>query len=238
MAAVSASRSAFLVAFACKTGSAKSANVDMSALAERTLSRCSVICPRLPGDASIRESHSRSWCPIALLAIAELGQHHVQLVSGRRAKCHTYQEPCCHPGLVVSSSTARCSWVAVVVVLLFLNLYSPILAVASSCSLTYHQIHPDPYHPPHTTSLSPYTTLPCSASTGHRSALPQLLPESLHVPPAWDCACKPLDPFQIPHEGPTSSTPAPRHNHNQSRQSRPQDISQAAFHKSAQRRIR
>lgn len=104
--------------------------------------------------------------------------------------------PCCHPGLVVSSSTARCSWVAAVVVLLFLILCCPILALASSHPLTYHQTqtHPSPYHSPYTTSPSRYTTLPGSASTGHRLVLPRLPPQSLHVPPAWDCACKPLDP--------------------------------------------
>jgi hypothetical protein len=44
--------------------------------------------------------------------------------------------PCCHPGLVVSSSTPRFSWIAAVVVLLFLILCCPILALASSRPLT------------------------------------------------------------------------------------------------------
>ena len=68
--------SAIVVALAWVTGSAKSANVERSALAESRLSRCSVVRPRLPGDASIRESHSRSQCRLRLLAIAHLGQHH------------------------------------------------------------------------------------------------------------------------------------------------------------------
>lgn len=65
---------------------------------ESTLSRCSVVCPRVAGDGSIRESYPRSWCSLRLLAIAALGQHHVQLASARRAKCHTYQSTLLPPG--------------------------------------------------------------------------------------------------------------------------------------------
>lgn len=43
---------------------------------EQALEMCSVVRPRLPGGASIRESYSRSQCRLRLLAIAHLGQHH------------------------------------------------------------------------------------------------------------------------------------------------------------------
>lgn len=64
----------------------------------RLLSNCSVVGPRIAGDASIRESYSRSQCRLRLLAIAALGQHHVQLAHARRAKCHTYQSTLLPPG--------------------------------------------------------------------------------------------------------------------------------------------
>ena len=191
--------------------------MERSALAESRLSRCSVVRPQLPGDVSIRESYSRSQCRLRLLAIAALGQHHprgVQLASARRAKCHTYQSTLLPPApsrVVVD----RRSWLAVSAVLLFLTLCCP---VALDCIFSSAHIPPKtPYtilrtrtRPPDTRALHCQhwdTALLCYT----------YIPKSLHVPPAWDCACKPLDPFQIPREQPTSSITAPRHNHNQSR---------------------
>jgi len=193
--------------------------VERSALAEIRFSRCSVVRPRLPGDVSIRESYSRSQCRLRLLAIAALGQHHprgVHLASARRAKCHTYQSTLLPPApsrVVVD----RCSWLAVRVVLLFLILCCPVVLGRFF----------SPTHIPPNTSYTTLRTRPWPPDTPSLlcqhwdTALLCYTPQSLHVPPAWDCACKPLDPFQIPREQPTSSITAPRHNHNQSRHSRP-----------------
>lgn len=121
----------------------ESVDVDRSALAESRLSRCSVVRPRLPGDVSIRESYSRSQCRLRLLTIAALGQHHVQgvqLASGRRAKCHTYQSTLLSPApsrVVVD----RCSWLAVSVVLLFLILCYPVVL---DCFFSSAHIPPNP----------------------------------------------------------------------------------------------
>ena len=136
--------SAIVVALACVTGSAKSASMERSALAEMlcrspTASRrcldpgvvfsiavpIASTCDRTPGPASrLRVSSSR----------APVGP------SATRTKV-----PCCHPGLVVSSSTAtvvagwqheQCYYSSSCVALLF--------SVASSRPLVHHQTYPIP----------------------------------------------------------------------------------------------
>jgi len=65
---------------------------------------------------------------------------------------HVPKYPAASPALVVSSSTARCCWLAVVA-LLFLTLCCPTLGCFFSPALTYHQTHPSPDHPPYTITL-------------------------------------------------------------------------------------
>jgi hypothetical protein len=175
-----------LVAFACVSGSAKSANVERAGLAESTLSRCSVFAHGFPEKARSGSYvldrcadcvclRSLCWAIITFSSRAPAGP------SATRTNV-----PCCQPGLVVSSSTARCCWLAVVA-LLFLTLCCPTLGCFFSPALTYHQTHPSPDHPPYTTSPSSaheYTTLRYTASTRHRPSPKSSRPARLGTAPA------------------------------------------------------
>jgi hypothetical protein len=144
---------------------------------------------------------------LRLLAIAGLGQHHVQLVSARRAKCHTYQSTLLPPGpsrvVVDTALQLGCSSRSVIIPHLVLPYPC---ACFFSPALTYQQTRPDPYNSPYTTSSSGYTRLPYFASTGHRLALPHLSSLRKSSRPArLGLRLQTTRPFQIPRERPTSS---------------------------------
>lgn len=162
------------------------------------LSKCSLVGPRVSGDVSIRESYSRSQCRLRLLAIAALGQHHVQLARARRAKCHTYRSTLLPPGpsrvVVDRALQLGCSSSSVIIPHLVLPYPCACFFLARSHTtkhirtLTTLRTRPRLHRPLDTRRCPDFpaldTALLCHAP----------FPQSLHVPPAWDCACKPLDP--------------------------------------------
>lgn len=175
---------------------------------------------RESGDASIRVWCARSLCRLRCAAIAALGQHHTSSSRAPAGPSATRTEvPCCQS--CRRRPRASCSWLlalSAVAVVLLLTLCRPTLG----CFFLPTHIPPIPTIPPRypthdlTTFCLEPSTLPSTASTGHRLALPHAASPVFTYRPLGTSPANQY-PFQIPRERSTSSIlgrlrPRPKYN--------------------------